>query len=55
MNNKPVRLHKKEPITIEYNNKTAVYITGFIFILILLLIAFSLGSDNYNFLLAKCI
>ena len=55
MNNKtPARLHKKEPITLIYN-KTTVYITGAAFIIILLAIAFSIGSENINFMLWSCI
>jgi len=47
--NKPVRLYKKEEIQLNYN-KTTVFITGFIIIAALFLIAFG-QVDNYNFLM----
>ena len=52
--NKPVRLHKKEPITLEYNVAT-VYITGALFIIGLVAIAFVIGTENINSLLGSCI
>jgi len=52
--NKPVRLHKKEPLAIEYELRTVI-LTGTIFIIILFLIAFVLGSDNFNFMLGRII
>lgn len=55
MNNKiPARLHKKEPITLVYN-RTDVYTIGALFIILLFAIAFSIGSENINFLLGSCI
>lgn len=55
MNDKaPARLHKKEPITLNYNKPT-VYLIGALFILILLVIAFNIGSENINYLLWSCI
>ena len=50
----PVRLHKKEPMTIEYNKRT-VYLTGAIFIAALVLIAFKFGGENFNYILWSCI
>ena len=52
--NKPVRLHKKEPITLEYNVAT-VYLTGALFIIGLIAIAFVIGTENFNSLLCNCI
>ena len=52
--NKPVRLHKKEPLALEYE-KTTVYSTGAIFITLLVIIAFRIGTDRFNFLLGSCI
>lgn len=54
MNNKPVRLDKVEPLEIKYN-KATVYSTGALFIIILFLIAFSIGIENSTFLLWSCI
>lgn len=55
MNNKvPARLHKKEPITLVYN-KSIVYITGTVFIIVLLAIVFSIGSENINFIFWSCV
>ena len=50
--NKPVRLHKKEPIALEYELRTVI-LAGALFIIIMFLIAFSLGSDNFNFLIGR--
>jgi len=52
--NKPVRLHKKEPITLEYDVAT-VYLTGALFIIGLVAIAFVIGTENFNSLLGSCI
>ena len=52
--NKPVRLHKKEPITLEYNVAT-VYLTGALFIIGLVALAFVIGTENFNSLLGSCI
>ena len=52
--NKPVRLHKKEPLALEYE-KATVYSTGAIFITLLVIIAFRIGIDSFNFLLGSCI
>ena len=52
--NKPVRLHKKEPITLEYEVAT-VYLTGALFIIGLVALAFVIGTENLNFLLWSCI
>ena len=54
MNKRPVRLAKVEPITLTYN-KEAVYIIGFLFILMLLLLAFNIGTESYYILLGRCI
>ena len=52
--NKPVRLHKKEPIALEYE-LTTVLLTGAVFIMLLIIMAFIIGSDNFNFILWKSI
>ena len=52
--NKPVRLHKKEPITLTYDVAT-VYLTGALFIIGLVAIAFVIGTENFNSLLGSCI
>ena len=52
--NKPVRLHKKEPITVEYE-ETTVILTGAIFIIIIVALAFVIGTDNSGFLFWSCI
>ena len=52
--NKPVRLHKKEPLAVEYNEAT-VYSTGTVFITLLVIIAFSIGTDSFNFLLGSVV
>ena len=52
--NKPVRLHKKEPITLEYEVAT-VYLTGALFIIGLVALAFVIGTENFNSLLCNCI
>lgn len=50
----PARLHKKEPLTIVYDKQT-VYLTGAIFIAVLVLIAFNIGSENINYIFWSCI
>ena len=52
--NKPVRLYKKEPLAVEYNEAT-VYRTGAIFITLLVILAFRIGTDSFNFLLGSCL
>ena len=52
--NKPVRLHKKEPLTVEYE-ETTVILTGAIFILTLVVLAFVIGTDSLNYLFWSCI
>ena len=52
--NKPVRLHKKEPITLNYDVAT-VYLTGALFIIGLVALAFVIGTENFNSLLCNCI
>lgn len=54
LENKPVRLHKKEPITLEYEVAT-VYLTGALFIIGLVALAFVIGTENFNSLLGSCI
>ena len=43
--NKPVRLHKKEPLALEYE-ETTVIITGALFIIVLVVLAFTIGTEN---------
>lgn len=52
--NKPVRLNNKEPLEVEYN-VTTVYSTGALFITLLVIVAFRIGTDSFNFLLGSCI
>ena len=47
--NKPVRLDKKEPLTLEYDKGT-VYLTGALFIIGLVSLAFVIGTDSLNYL-----
>ena len=47
--NKPVRLHRKEPLAVEYD-KTTVYSTGAVFISLLVIVAFRIGTDSLNYL-----
>lgn len=54
INNKPVRLHKKEPLTLEYD-KATVYLTGALFIIALVVLSFIIGSENFNYILWSCI
>ena len=55
MNKKaPATLHKAEPLTLEYN-KREIYFAGIIFISILLIIAFIVGSENINYIFMNCI
>lgn len=51
---KPVRLYRKEPLEVEYD-VTTVYSTGAIFITLLVIVAFRIGTDSFNFLLGSCI
>ena len=53
-NNKPARLHKTEPLVLEYN-KGEIYFAGCLFIIILFIIAFGLGSENINYVFWSCI
>ena len=48
--NKPVRLHKKEPLAVEYE-KTTVILTGALFIIVLVALAFVIGTESLNYLL----
>lgn len=52
--NNPVRLHKKEPLTLEYELAT-VYLAGALTIVAIFILAYVLGSDNFNYLLWNCI
>lgn len=52
--NNPVRLYKKEPISLSYN-KATVYLTGAVFIIMLVIIAFVIGTENFNILFWSCI
>ena len=52
--NNPVRLYKKEPLAVEYEEAT-VYSTGAVFITLLVIVAFSIGTDSFNYLLGSCI
>ena len=52
--NTPARLYKKEQITLTYN-KTAVLTMGAFFFSMLMLLAFGLGSENFNYILGSCI
>ena len=52
--NTPVRLHKKEPLALEYEVRTVI-LTGALFILILFLIAILLGVDNFSLLMVRSI
>ena len=52
--NNPVRLYKKEPLAVEYEIAT-VYSTGAVFITLLVIVAFRIGTDSFNFLLGSCI
>lgn len=54
LKNNPARLHKKEPLTLEYN-KATVYLTGALFIIGLIGLAFTIGSESLNYLLWSCI
>ena len=50
----PARLHKKEPLTVNYN-KNILYLKGALFIAALVLITFKFGSENINFIFWSCI
>ena len=52
--NKPVRLHKKEELSLEYELRTVI-LTGTLFLIILFIFAYVLGSDNFNFMLGRII
>jgi len=52
--NNPVRLYKKEPLAVEYEIAT-VYSTGAVFITLLVIIAFRIGTDSFNYLLGSAI
>ena len=55
MNKKtPVRLAKVEPIVLVYD-KEVVILLGALFILLLLVLAFNVGTENTNSLLIRCI
>lgn len=49
----PVRLNKKETLTLEYE-KATVYKTGTLFITILVILAFRMGTENSS-LIWSCI
>ena len=53
-NNKPARLHKAEPLKLDYN-KDEIYFAGCLFIIILLIIVFTVGSENINFIFWSCV
>lgn len=52
--NKPVRLYKKEPLTVEYE-ETTVLLAGALFISTLLVLAFVIGTESLNYLFWSCI
>ena len=52
--NKPVRLYKKEELVVEYNKRT-VYSTGALFIIALVVLSFMIGTDNSTFLFMNAI
>lgn len=52
--NNPVRLYKKEPLAVEYEIAT-VYSSGAVFITLLVIIAFRIGTDSFNYLLGSAI
>jgi len=52
-NKKPVRLHKKEPLTLTYNLNTVIFSS--IVLIIIYVLALSLGSENFNYLLGSCL
>ncbi len=54
LKNNPARLHKKEPLTLEYDKPT-VYLIGALFIMALVGLAFFIGSESLNYLLWSCI
>ena len=53
-NKTPARLNKAEPLTLEYN-KTNLMLKGVLFIIILFIVAFVIGSENTTFLLRSCV
>lgn len=54
LKNNPARLHKKEPLNLQYNKET-VYLTGTLFIIALVGLAFFIGSESLSYLLWSCI
>ena len=52
--NKPVRLYKKEVLALEYEKGT-VYLTGALFIMALVVLSFIIGTDNSTFLFMNAI
>lgn len=52
--NKPVKLDKIEPLVLKYEEST-VYSTGAIFITLLVIVAFRIGTDNINYLFWSCL
>jgi len=48
-NKAPARLHKAEPLTLEYNKKR-LFLKGFLFIILLFIFAFVFGSENVNYI-----
>lgn len=53
-NNKPARLQKAEPFNLEYD-RTEIYFAGCLFITILLIFVFAVGSENINYILWSCV
>jgi len=51
---KPIRLDKKEPLALEYEEAT-VYKTGAVFITLLVILAFKIGTDSLNYIFWSCI
>lgn len=53
MNNKPpVRLQRIEPLTY---NRHRLYLTGCLFIIVTVIFAFTVGSENFNYILLNTI
>lgn len=46
-------MNKKEPLTLEYEKTTVS--TGVIFITLLVIIAFRIRTDSFNYLLGSCL
>ena len=53
-NKAPARLHKAEPLTLEYN-KGGLYLKGILFIILLFIFAFAFGSENINYILLSSV